>query len=61
MSQEEAGRRLSESKPATRVKSATQPVSTYKQKYEHLIGRDAGVKAADTMSTNKAYGFGKQF
>ena len=42
-----------------RVKDTAPAGSNYKQKYEHLIGRDAGVKAADTMSTNKAYGFGR--
>lgn len=35
------------------------PNSNYKDKYAHLIGQEAAVKAAKKTETNKSYGFGK--
>lgn len=35
------------------------PNSNYKDKYAHLIGQDAALKAAKKTETNKSYGFGK--
>lgn len=35
------------------------PNSNYKDKYAHLIGQDAAVKAAKRTETNKSYGFGR--
>lgn len=35
------------------------PNSNYKDKYAHLIGQDAALKAARKTETNKSYGFGK--
>lgn len=35
------------------------PNSNYKDKYAHLIGQDAAVKAAKRTETNKNYGFGE--
>lgn len=35
------------------------PNSNYKDKYAHLIGHDAALKAAKKTETNKSYGFGK--
>lgn len=37
------------------------PNSNYKDKYAHLIGQDAALKAAKKTETNKTYGFGKCF
>lgn len=37
------------------------PNSNYKDKYAHLIGQDAALKAARKTETNKSYGFGKIF
>lgn len=34
------------------------PNSNYKDKYAHLIGHDAALKAAKKTETNKNYGFG---
>ena len=34
------------------------PASNYKDKYEHLIGREAAKDAAKITLANKAYGFG---
>ena len=34
------------------------PASNYKEKYEHLIGREAAKDAAKITLANKAYGFG---
>lgn len=36
------------------------PNSNYKDKYAHLIGQDAALKAAKKTETNKSYGFGKR-
>lgn len=33
------------------------PNSNYKDKYVHLIGQEAAVKAAKKTGTNKSYGF----
>lgn len=40
--------------------SEIKPNSNYKDKYVHLIGQDAAVKAAKKTETNKSYGFGKR-
>jgi hypothetical protein len=34
------------------------PSSNYREKYEHLIGREAAKEAARKTQTNKQYGFG---
>jgi len=34
------------------------PNSNYREKYEHLIGREAAKEAARKTQTNKLYGFG---
>lgn len=34
------------------------PNSNYKDKYVHLIGQDAALKAAKKTESNKSYGFG---
>lgn len=44
----------SKTKPAKFV-----PATNYKDKYAHLIGQDAALKAAKKTETNKSYGFGK--
>ncbi len=35
------------------------PASNYKDKYEHLIGKEAAKDAAKLTMANKSYGFGK--
>jgi hypothetical protein len=37
------------------------PNSNYREKYEHLIGREAAKEAARKTQTNKQYGFGMFF
>lgn len=37
------------------------PNSNYREKYEHLIGREAAKEAARKTETNKQYGFGMFF
>lgn len=36
------------------------PNSNYKEKYEHLIGKESALDAARKTETNKQYGFGKE-
>lgn len=36
------------------------PNTNYKDKYVHLIGQDAALKAAKKTETNKSYGFGNK-
>lgn len=42
---------------SSRKKTMAQPASDYKEKYEHLIGRDAGKSAAQATVTNKQFGY----
>ena len=45
-------------KAAAERPSVIVPASNYKDKYEHLIGREAAKDAAKITLANKAYGFG---
>ena len=41
----------------TSRKRGVEPASNYKEKYEHLIGKDAGKSAAQATVTNKQFGY----
>ena len=45
-------------KAAAQRPSGIVPASNYKDKYEHLIGKEAAKDAAKITLANKAYGFG---
>ena len=55
-SQEEEEKRERLSKPK---KSQIVPNSNFMEKYEHLVGKDAGKDAAQVMTANKQFGFGE--
>lgn len=38
---------------------AAEPAKNYKEKYEHLIGKESALDAAKKTVTNKSYGFGE--
>jgi hypothetical protein len=40
-------------------KPQAEPAKNYKEKYEHLIGKESALDAAKKTVTNKQYGFGK--
>lgn len=42
-----------------KVSAVAAPTSNYKDKYVHLIGQDAALKAARKTESNKSYGFGR--
>ena len=46
-------------KSAAKRANVIVPASNYKDKYEHLIGKEAAKDAAKITLVNKAYGFGK--
>ena len=56
--QRELERKVEEEEAAKKPKNFV-PNSNYKEKYEHLIGREAAKEAARKTQTNKQYGFGK--
>ncbi|RZB39024.1 R3H domain containing protein [Asbolus verrucosus] len=49
--------KLEEAEAANRRPEKFVPNSNYKDKYAHLIGQDAALKAAKKTETNKTYGF----
>ena len=57
-SQKELERKKEEEEAAKKPKKFV-PNSNYKEKYEHLIGRESAKEAARKTQTNKQYGFGK--
>jgi hypothetical protein len=42
-----------------RKRPAAEPAKDYKEKYEHLIGKESALDAAKKTVTNKQYGFGE--